>query len=108
MNAVFGLRYIDGKGSPGAVNVNLSRFASVEGAYGFFTKRVVADADPAETVPAALDAGGAGALGSAALLGRGALPGQRRRRAGPLAGPVARPAARPDTDRRTPPWPSAR
>jgi len=64
LRRVVTLRYIDGKGSPGAVNVNLSRFASVEGAYGFFTKRVVADADPAETVPAALDAGGAGALGS--------------------------------------------
>jgi hypothetical protein len=64
LRRVVTLRYIDGKGSPGAVNVNLSRFASVEGAYGFFTKRVVADADPAETVPAALDAGGSGALGS--------------------------------------------
>jgi hypothetical protein len=64
LRRVVTLRYIDGKGSPGAVNVNLSRFASAEGAYGFFTKRVVADADPAETVPAALDAGGAAALGS--------------------------------------------
>jgi hypothetical protein len=64
LRRVVTLRYIDGKGSPGAVNVNLSRFAAAEGAYGFFTKRVVADADPAETVPAALDAGGAGALGS--------------------------------------------
>jgi hypothetical protein len=64
LRRVVTLRYIDGNGSPGAVNVNLSRFASAEGAYGFFTKRVVADADPADTVPAALDAGGAGALGS--------------------------------------------
>jgi hypothetical protein len=64
LQRVVTLRYIDGQGSPGAVNVNLSRFASVEGAYGFFTKRVVADADPAEAAPAALDAGGAGALGS--------------------------------------------
>jgi hypothetical protein len=64
LRRVVTLRYIDGKGSPGAVNVNLSRFASAEGAYGFFTKRVVADADPAETVPAALEAGGSGALGS--------------------------------------------
>ena len=64
LRRVVTLRYIDGKGSPGAVNVNLSRFASAEGAYGFFTKRVVADADPAEAAPAALDAGGAGALGS--------------------------------------------
>ena len=64
LRRVVTLRYIDGKGSPGAVNINLSRFAAAEGAYGFFTKRVVADADPADTVPAALDAGGAGALGS--------------------------------------------
>lgn len=64
LRRVVTLRYIDGKGSPGAVNVNLSRFSSAEGAYGFFTKRVVADADPAEAAPAALDAGGAGALGS--------------------------------------------
>jgi len=64
LRRVVTLRYIDGKGSPGAVNINLSRFAAAEGAYGFFTKRVVADADPAETVPAALEAGGAGALGS--------------------------------------------
>src|SRR3954467_6773043 len=64
LRRVVTLRYIDGKGSPGAVNINLSRFSSAEGAYGFFTKRVVADADPADTVPAALDAGGAGALGS--------------------------------------------
>ncbi|HKO47408.1 MAG TPA: DUF6599 family protein [Polyangiaceae bacterium] len=64
LKRVVTLRYIDGKGSPGAVNVNLSRFASAEGAYGFFTKRVVADADPAETGPAPLEAGGAAALGS--------------------------------------------
>jgi hypothetical protein len=57
-------RYVDGKGSPGTVNVNLSRFGSSEGAYGFFTKRVVADGDPAEAVPALLEAGGAGALGT--------------------------------------------
>jgi hypothetical protein len=64
LRRVVTLRYIDGKGSPGTVNINLSRFASAEGAYGFFTKRVVADADPAESVPAALEAGGAGALGT--------------------------------------------
>src|SRR6187200_118974 len=52
LRRVVTLRYIDGKGSPGAVNVNLSRFATAEGAYGFFTKRVVADADPAEAAPA--------------------------------------------------------
>lgn len=64
LKRVVTLRYVDGKGSPGSVNVNLSRFASKDGAYGFFTKRVIADADPAESAPAALEAGGAGALGT--------------------------------------------
>ncbi len=64
LKRVVTLRYVDGKGSPGSVNVNLSRFASKDGAYGFFTKRVIADADPADNAPAALDAGGAGALGT--------------------------------------------
>jgi hypothetical protein len=58
------LRYIDGAGSPGAVEVKLSRFASKEGAYGFFTKRVVADADPLAIKLTELHAGAAGALGS--------------------------------------------
>ena len=58
------LRYIDGGGSPGSVNVNLSRFGSREGAYGFFTKRVIADGDPVEVAPAVLEAGGAAALGT--------------------------------------------
>lgn len=66
------LRYVDGRGSPGTVNVTLSRFGSRDGAYGFFTKRVVADADPARTNLSALDAGTAGALGSTiAYLWRG-------------------------------------
>lgn len=64
LKRVVTLRYIDGKGSPGAVNVNLSRFATKEGAYGFFTKRVVADSDPLTNAPRALSAGGDGALGS--------------------------------------------
>lgn len=64
LNRVVTLRYIDGEGSPGSVNVNLSRFDSPEGAYGFFTKRVVADADPLENAPKALEAGGAGAIGT--------------------------------------------
>ncbi len=58
------LRYVDGGGSPGAVTVNLSRFASVQGAYGFYTKRIVADSDPAASAPAVLDAGGAAGLGT--------------------------------------------
>ncbi len=64
LNRVVTLRYIDGEGSPGSVNVNLSRFDSPEGAYGFFTKRVVADADPLENAPKPLEAGGAAAQGT--------------------------------------------
>ncbi len=64
LQRVVTLRYIDGGGSPGSVNVNLSRFGSKEGAYGFFTKRVIADGDPVEVAPAALEAGGAAALGT--------------------------------------------
>jgi hypothetical protein len=58
------LRYADGKGSPGAVAVTLSRFATKEGAFGFYTKRVVADGDPARVTLTALTAGAAAALGS--------------------------------------------
>ncbi|MBX3182162.1 MAG: hypothetical protein KIT72_10100 [Polyangiaceae bacterium] len=58
------VRYIDGQGSPGAVNINLSEYATPEGAYGFFTKRVVGDEDPAEEAPKPLEAGGAGSIGS--------------------------------------------
>lgn len=64
LSRVVTLRYIDGEGSPGSVNVNLSRFETPEGAYGFFTKRVVADADPLENAPKPLEAGGAAALGT--------------------------------------------
>lgn len=64
LRRVVTLRYVDGKGSPGAVNVNLTHFATKEGAFGFFTKRVVADGDPVEVAPEALEAGGAGALGT--------------------------------------------
>jgi hypothetical protein len=44
LKRVVTVQYVDGKGSPGTVSVTLSRFASPEAAYGFFTKRVVADA----------------------------------------------------------------
>lgn len=64
LERVVTLRYIDGKGSPGAVNVNLSEFATKDGAYAFFTKRVVADADPVEAAPEKLEAGGAAAMGT--------------------------------------------
>ena len=64
LDRVVTLRYIDGEGSSGSVSVNLSRFESPEGAYGFFTKRVVADSDPLENAPKALAAAAAGALGT--------------------------------------------
>jgi hypothetical protein len=64
LKRVVTLRYIDGKGSPASVNVNLSRFADREGAYGFFSKRVVGDSDPAEASTQKLEAGGDAALGA--------------------------------------------
>jgi hypothetical protein len=57
------LRYIDGAGSPGSVEIYLSQFATEEGAYALYTKRVVGDADPVESSSRVLEAGGAGALG---------------------------------------------
>ncbi len=58
------VRYVDGKGSPGTVSVTLSKFGDRQGAYGFFTKRVIADADPVIAAPAKLEAGAAGAQGT--------------------------------------------
>lgn len=58
------IRYVDDKGTPGAVAVTLSRFASKEGAFGFYTKRVVADGDPSRITLTELPAGAAAALGS--------------------------------------------
>lgn len=64
LRRVFTVQYIDGKGSAGTASLTLSRFASPEAAYGFFTKRVIADADPLESAPQPLEAGAAAALGS--------------------------------------------
>lgn len=64
LKRVVTLRYVDGGGSPGTVNVIASRFASPEGAYAFFTKRVIADGDPADGTPQELAAGAKGALGT--------------------------------------------
>jgi hypothetical protein len=47
LDRVVVLRYVDGSGAPNSVEVNLSRFATSDGAYAMFTKRVVADGDPA-------------------------------------------------------------
>ena len=58
------LRYVSGEGTPAFVSVTLTRYTSSEGAFGFYTKRVVAGDDPARHAPAPLEAGGAAALGS--------------------------------------------
>lgn len=59
------LRYVDGAGSPGSVDVVMSKYATVDGAYGMFTKRVISDGDPArEGAPAAMKVAGVGARGT--------------------------------------------
>ncbi|HVY44674.1 MAG TPA: DUF6599 family protein [Minicystis sp.] len=57
-------RYVDGAGSPATIDVHLSKFASTDGAYGMFTKRVVGDGDPADAAtPRPIPGGGRAALG---------------------------------------------
>lgn len=74
LKRVVTLRYIDGAGSPGTVNVVVSRFASAEGAFAFFSKRVIADGDPVDGTPKELAAGAEGALGTGiAYVWRGEL-----------------------------------
>jgi hypothetical protein len=74
LKRVVTLRYVDGAGSPGTVNVITSRFASAEGAFAFFTKRVIADGDPVDGTPKELPAGAEGALGTGiAYIWRGEL-----------------------------------
>jgi hypothetical protein len=64
LKRVVSLHYVDGSGKGGSVEVNLSQFADVPGAYGMFTSRVVAG-DPAEpSTPKPLAAGTAGAIGT--------------------------------------------
>jgi hypothetical protein len=58
------LRYVHGDGAPAMVSVNLSRFKTLEGAYGFFTRRLVGGADPLDRAPKALHAGTAGGMGA--------------------------------------------
>lgn len=70
------LKYVDGKGTGAEVEVVLTTFDKPENAYGLFTYRVVANADPDPEVAKSKDrrpwqsvkAGGAAALGSAALV----------------------------------------
>lgn len=64
LDRVVVLRYVDGSGAPNSVEVNLSRFTTPDGAYAMFTKRVVADGDPARATVKPLAAGGAGATSS--------------------------------------------
>jgi hypothetical protein len=61
LDRVVVVRYVDGTGAPNSVEVNLSRFSTSDGAYAMFTKRVVADSDPARATvkPAAFGAVGA-------------------------------------------------
>jgi hypothetical protein len=57
-------RYVDGGGTPATIDVHLSKFATTEGAYAMFTRRVVGDGDPAdESTPHPTPGGGAAALG---------------------------------------------
>jgi hypothetical protein len=72
LDRVVVLRYVDGSGGPNSVEVNLSRFKTADGAYAMFTKRVVADGDPARATVKPLAAGAAGAASSSnAYLWRG-------------------------------------
>ena len=64
LDRVVVLRYVDGKGAPNSVEVNLSRFTTADGAYAMFTKRVVADGDPARATVKPAAAGAAGATSS--------------------------------------------
>jgi hypothetical protein len=64
LDRVVVLRYVDGSGAPNSVEVNLSRFATLDGAYAMFTKRVVADGDPVRATVKPLAAGAAGATSS--------------------------------------------
>lgn len=64
LKRVVSLRYVDGGGGGGTVEVNLSQFGDASGAYGMFTLRVVAG-DPAEpSTPKVLEAGAAAAIGT--------------------------------------------
>jgi hypothetical protein len=64
LDRVVVLRYVDGTGAPNSVEVNLSRFATSDGAYAMFTKRVVADADPANATVKPAPFGAVGATSS--------------------------------------------
>lgn len=57
-------RYVDGGGTTATIDVHLSKFATSEGAYAMFTKRVVGDGDPADSAtPKPIEGGASAALG---------------------------------------------
>lgn len=73
LDRVVVLRYVDGSAArapdsvglpPNSVEVSLDRFATADGAYAMFTKRVVADGDPAKATVRPFAAGAAGATSS--------------------------------------------
>jgi hypothetical protein len=64
LKRVVHFRYVDGAGSPGTIEIYLSQFATSDGSYAMFTRRVIADSDPVATAPRRLDAGGAGMIGT--------------------------------------------
>jgi hypothetical protein len=64
LDRVVVLRYIDGKGAPNSVEVNLSRFTTGDGAYAMFSHRIVADGDPARATVKPMTAGAAAATSS--------------------------------------------
>jgi len=64
LKRVVSLHYVDGSGKGGTVEVNLSQFADVAGAYAMYTLRVVAG-DPAEaSTPKPFAAGAAASIGT--------------------------------------------
>ncbi len=63
LKRVVAIRYVDAHG--GSVEINLSKFATDDGAFGMYTKRVVADGDPADPhAPRVIAAPAAAAMGS--------------------------------------------
>lgn len=65
LKRVVTLSYVDDAGKGVNIETVLSRFASADGAYAMFTKRVVADGDPkGDGVPKPLAAGAAAAIGT--------------------------------------------
>jgi len=65
LSRVVAVRYVDGGGRGSTVDVYLSTFADPSWSYAMYTKRVIADADPAdESAPKSFAAGGAAVLGT--------------------------------------------